>query len=267
MQSHAFAGPAGRLHYLADPSPGAKPPLVLLAGLTCHARYWAGIWPLLAADFDLYALDWRGHGDSEPAASYGFADYQADLAAFLAHLDRPDALVVGHSLGGYVALQRAAQGSPPRAVVACDVKTSITPEELEGGRKAAGKPQQALPDLAEAARRLRAGLADGDVTDEVVAELARHGTRPHPEGGVAFKFDRRALALEPLDPFAFAPRVATPVLVLHGANSRVMNAEAAQALAAALPDATHQTLPAAGHHAYLDAPQAFAAAVRAFARA
>ena len=133
MNSHRFEGPAGQLHYLAGERSG-KPVLVLLAGLTCHARYWDGVWQGLARDHDVYALDWRGHGDSAHAESYGFGDYQADLEAFLAHVGAPDALLVGHSLGGYVALRYAAEHAV-RGVVACDVKTGITPEELEGGRK------------------------------------------------------------------------------------------------------------------------------------
>lgn len=81
------------------------PRLILLHGIGSRGVSW---WPVideLAAHFRLIVPDLRGHGDSDkPAAGYQLPDYAGDLAGLIdaLELDRP--LILGHSLGGVVAL-------------------------------------------------------------------------------------------------------------------------------------------------------------------
>jgi N-formylmaleamate deformylase len=95
-------------------------PLVLLHGIgSSHTTWWPVIDPL-ARHFRLIAPDWRGHGASDkPDLGYLVEDYAADLDGLLRGLglDRP--LVLGHSLGGTVALHWASNhpGSARRLVV------------------------------------------------------------------------------------------------------------------------------------------------------
>lgn len=88
---------------------GDGPPLLLLHGLSSSARIWDLMAPQLARHFHTIALDQRGHGLSDvPEEGYSFAGVTADVAAAIdaLGLDRP--LVVGHSWGGNVAVQLAA---------------------------------------------------------------------------------------------------------------------------------------------------------------
>lgn len=260
-------GPAGRLRYLHAPGPGLGRALVLLPGLGCHAGYLAPLAPAFTATHEVYALDWRGHGGSAPAPSYGFADYVADLAALVRAIAPRELTLLGHSLGGYVALRYAATPDvplAPAAVIAADVKTGASADELAGAARAAAKPQPAFASLAELQARLRATMPDCTADAAVLDDLAAQGARANPDGSWSFGYDRRALAIEPVDPFAFAGGVRAPVLVVHGARSPVMNAEAAAALAAAVPGGKVVTIADAGHHPFLDAPDAFVAAVRGF---
>lgn len=282
---HYLDGPAGRLAYRHWPGPGAKRALIFLPGLTCHAGYFADVAPGFTPGYDVYALDWRGHGGSAPAADgdYGFAGYVADLAALVRALAPTELALVGHSLGGYVALLYAASaGVPlqPARIVACDVKTGASADELAGAARAGGRPQPVVASLAELAARLRKSMPDSSASDAVIARLAAEGAGPAaggagpaaehagsaaeggpPTEGVAFTYDRRALAIGPVDPFAFAGAVACPTLVLCGARSGVMSLEQASALAAALPHGRAEQLADAGHYPFLDAPGAFHAAV------
>ena len=94
---------------------GNGPALVLLHGITSTGAAWGSVAGQLAADFQLIAIDHRGHGQSfKPEQGYLLTDYAADLDAILGHfgLDRP--LIMGHSLGGMVALEWAI-GQPDRA--------------------------------------------------------------------------------------------------------------------------------------------------------
>src|SRR5215213_4899567 len=72
-----------RLHCLIW-GPADGPPVVLLHGLRGHAWTWERVAAGLAPPYRLYALDFRGHGDSEWAAEgYGTPRYAADVAAWL----------------------------------------------------------------------------------------------------------------------------------------------------------------------------------------
>src|SRR5262245_48444883 len=74
-----------RYHYTESGVPTA-PPVVMLHGVTGHARTWDDECRLLAARYRVLALDQRGHGDTDPApdADYGDAALLADLEAFVA---------------------------------------------------------------------------------------------------------------------------------------------------------------------------------------
>ena len=110
-----------RFHYREWPNAGAQA-LVLLHGFTGHARSWDSFAAAMQAGYHVYALDQRGHGQSDkPESGYDFASVTADVRAFIEALglDRP--LLVGHSWGGNVALELAA--THPEAVaglVLCD---------------------------------------------------------------------------------------------------------------------------------------------------
>src|SRR5512135_2377993 len=76
--------------------------VLLLHGFLEHARVWDWVAPrLAAAGYHVYALDWRGHGDSQWVGAggyYHFIDYVADLGAVVRQLPERVALVA-HSMG------------------------------------------------------------------------------------------------------------------------------------------------------------------------
>lgn len=96
-----------RIHYL-DWEGGGQP-LLLLHGLSSNARIWDLVAPHLSPRFRVIALDQRGHGLSDkPDDGYSFEDVGSDLADFINALPLERPLIVGHSWGGNVALQFAA---------------------------------------------------------------------------------------------------------------------------------------------------------------
>jgi pimeloyl-ACP methyl ester carboxylesterase len=104
----AVPGDGVRLH--ARDWSGSGQAVVLLHGLASNARIWDGVASRLAgAGLRVVALDQRGHGDSEqPASGYDFGTLVRDLDAALAALELERPVLVGHSWGANVALQRAA---------------------------------------------------------------------------------------------------------------------------------------------------------------
>lgn len=89
---------------------GRGRPVVLLHGLASNCRIWDLMAPYLAEDFRVLALDQRGHGLSDkPDDGYDFASITSDLEEFVQALGLQRPALVGHSWGGSVVLQYAAE--------------------------------------------------------------------------------------------------------------------------------------------------------------
>lgn len=104
----SFDADGVRLNYAEGPPNG--PPLVLLHGV---GRHWQVFLPLMATltlRWQVFALDFRGHGRSTRVpGKYRVLDYAADLIAFLREQSQQPAILFGHSLGAMVTMHIAAQ--------------------------------------------------------------------------------------------------------------------------------------------------------------
>jgi pimeloyl-ACP methyl ester carboxylesterase len=103
----------------------ARPPILLVHGVTASSRIWWRLGPALAAGLGacVVAVDQAGHGRTGHwIGHHRFADNAADLAAFVeaAALTLPDLRVVGHSWGGMTAAALPGAGLAPAAVVLLD---------------------------------------------------------------------------------------------------------------------------------------------------
>src|SRR5205823_3803160 len=89
------------------------PVLLLIHGVTGNARQWDDVVPLLAERYTVVAPDLLGHGESaKPRGDYSLGAYAAGVRDLLVALGHRRATVVGHSLGGGVAMQFAYEYPP-----------------------------------------------------------------------------------------------------------------------------------------------------------
>ncbi|HWE91865.1 MAG TPA: alpha/beta hydrolase [Pseudonocardiaceae bacterium] len=89
---------------------GHGPVLLFIHGIGDNSTTWLGVLPKLAERFTVIAPDLLGHGDSDrPRADYAAGAYACGMRDLLAVLDIDRATVIGHSLGGGVAMQFAYQ--------------------------------------------------------------------------------------------------------------------------------------------------------------
>jgi pimeloyl-ACP methyl ester carboxylesterase len=95
-----------RLHYREQ---GRGPALVILHGLFGSLDNWAFVSQRLAKHFRVFSIDQRNHGESPHAAEMNYSVMADDLREFLEQHELPIAHVLGHSLGGKVAMQFALQ--------------------------------------------------------------------------------------------------------------------------------------------------------------
>jgi pimeloyl-ACP methyl ester carboxylesterase len=90
-------------------------PVILLHGITDSLHSFDLMMPRLPRRFRVFALSQRGHGDSSRPASYRTRDFASDAAAFMDKMKIKSAVIVGHSMGSYIA-QRFAIDYPDRTL-------------------------------------------------------------------------------------------------------------------------------------------------------
>jgi len=128
LEEQTFDAGEVRLNYAEGQDNG--PPLVLLHGLGRRWQVFLPLIPSLGLRWHVYALDLRGHGKSAHVPhGYRGTEYSADVAQFLGERVKEPAVLLGHSLGGMVAMWIAAREPHlVKAIILGDnllVKTSL----------------------------------------------------------------------------------------------------------------------------------------------
>ena len=159
---------------------GSGPPLVFVHGWACNRDHWRERVPVFAADHTVVALDLPGHGESTGArATWTVEQYGDDVAAVVRKLGLEHVVLVGHSMGGPVALEAARRlGSSVAGVVVVDtlqnVETRMEGKQFDEVRDAYRKDFAAT--CAMAAPRMFVPGADAGLVKWVTAGMC--ATRP-----------------------------------------------------------------------------------------
>ena len=260
-----------RFHYVEWGDAGGRP-LVLLHGITGHARTWDHLAASLGPAWRVLALDQRGHGDSEPASDrdYGVGAMAEDVAAFVdaLHLDR--FTLLGLSMGGRVSMAYAA-AHPARLerLVIVDIAPDIHPPGMARIRTMMANAPEAIESEEWAVEVAAVANPRADLGE--LRHRIKHAIRRGPDGVLTWKYDRELREMmrrggrrEPLDLWACLPRITCPTLLIRGAESDVYSPELAQRMLAALPDGRVVEVPDAGHTVPGDRPEQFADVVQRF---
>lgn len=254
------------LHSLEWGLPTA-PPLLLLHGGAAHAHWWDHIAPTLARDYRVIALDLRGHGESGwlvPPA-YEVEDYVADVGEVIRALYLPRPVLIGHSLGGFVAMAYAL--AAPQTVGGL-VVIDIGPRLGNGRfmRLLRTVPPPVYRDDAELISRFRLLPVDTSAPPTLLHHIARQSVRRQADGSLRLKCDRATLTRGVRDLRAQLTQISCPTLFVRGEKSRHVSAAMLQTMVTLCPRARGVEITGAGHHVFLDQPEAFLGAVRVFLR-
>jgi len=257
--------PQVRLHYLEWGEP-TNPPLLLLHGGSAHAHWWDHIAPVFADDFRVLALDLRGHGDSSwvaGEAAYQIEDYVADLTQFISQLALPPFVLLGHSLGGFVAMSYASvYAQSLGALVVVDIGPHIGGSRFMQLLRQIPAPVYA--DEADLYTRFRLLPQKTSASAELVRHIARYSVRQREDGRLTLKCDRATMNREPRDLRAQLSNIHCPTLVLRGNESHNLFPSIQDEMIRLCPQARGVEIASAGHHIFLDTPEEFLVEVRSF---
>ncbi|TGK02731.1 alpha/beta hydrolase [Leptospira langatensis] len=127
--SKSVPGPSGKI-FFKDEGNGSLP-IVFVHSFAGNASHWEDAKNFLAQKRRVIRIELRGHGDSEPPrdGDYRIASMAKDIAAIVDSLQLPKFVLVGHSMGGSVALQYAGE-NPGRVAGLVLVDTNGDPKEV-----------------------------------------------------------------------------------------------------------------------------------------
>jgi proline iminopeptidase len=290
MMRHMPVEPVGRLLPVHDThlfvvergNPDGLPLLVLHGGPGLDHTMFGNYLDPLGERYRLVLLDGRGQGrsdrDSDPA-SWTLQQHASDVSAVAAALGVEDYAVLGHSYGGFVALQHCADA--PGAAVATVVSSgspsmrfldgiaaglaSFEPEELRA-QVTASWEREATVATDEECRGL---LADqmpwhfADPRDPRIADYAKQLEHMRYSAAVlrAASLEGGGLSIEVEDEL---PHVSQPVLACTGRHDRTCPPAAAERIAELVPNSTLHIFEEAGHMTFVESPDEYVRVVGDF---
>jgi len=246
---------------------GAGTPLILISGLGYPAWQWKRMLPYLTPHFQVVTFDNRGVGGTDkPAGPYTAGLLAADTAALLGALGISSAVVMGHSMGGFVA-QELTLTYPAK------VSKLVLSSTNFGGPNHVPITMEAMTVLADVTSDPVTRFKNG-----LVVSTAPGFAEKHPELIQEWMEWRIA---NPIDPAGYQaqmaiglalipeatsfehrlPDIKAPTLILFGAHDKVVPPANADLLAAKIPDSKVVILPDAGHFFPVETPEAASQAV------
>jgi 3-oxoadipate enol-lactonase len=235
---------------------GTGLPVILLHGFPHNRTLWA---PQIGALLDhcrCVAPDLRGFGETTVAPPYSMGQYADDVAALLEHLDIRRGMVVGLSMGGYVAFELWRRRPDLfRALVLADTRAGADTDE--------GK-QKRRDVIALAGERGSGAVADGQITGMLgkstrenhpdIVESVRYMLEAAPVDGIVGALEAMMSRPDSTDTLA---GITVPTAIIVGDEDALTPVKESQAMHAAIPGSRLEIIRGAGHLSNLEKPAAF----------
>lgn len=240
-----------RFHFLEWGAP-ELPPLLILHGNGQSAHTWDLVSLTLSQRYHVFAVDQRGHGDSEwpRDADMTLTSMRADLRAVLAALGLERPALIAHSMGGMVSLSLLAEEPFASRFVCVDIGPEIG---NVGGNRIADfmRVSQEFESEDEYIEQVL-GFEPRRTREQVLRTLPYNLLKRADD-----KLVRKAFRRLPSAPMGVGrptlddvSKIACPVLVVRGAESDILMPDAAERFVAALPRGELVTVPNCGHNVH-----------------
>ena len=248
-----------QLHYAVQ-GDSTGDPIIFLHGYSDSWFSFSGVLPLLPGSYRAYALDLRGHGNTERSRSgYGMADMATDVIAFMDARQIARATIVGHSMGSIVA-QQVALLAPRRVASLVLLGAGTTVRNVNGIgdlRQAVFALEDTVP--VQFVRKFQESTIHRPLPDaflqRVIAEsrkLAPHVWREVMTGMLS------------TGPATALGKAGIPALVIWGDRDTTFLEAEQDALVSMLGSATFKRYAGTGHAVHWEEPARFAADLQSF---
>lgn len=248
--------------------PENAPAVVILHGMLGNSRNWMRVLKLMEGHFRCHALDLRNHGRSPHADTMDYASQAQDVKAYLEANRLREAALVGHSMGGKVAMTLAAKDpSHVSHLVVVDMAPKAYPSRWETEfATMRALPVESFKTRGEADAALEPTIRDWAFRKFLLTNLARK-----PEGGFEWSVNlpllQRCLPSLFQNPLAESDTFEGPTLFLRGARSNFVLDEDEARIRRHFPQGRVETVADAGHSPHFDQPEAVSAALMRFLEA
>jgi esterase len=250
-----------QLHYKVQ---GNGPPLIILHGFLGSLDNWRTVSKQLSDAFQVFTIDLRNHGGSPHSDRMSYEAMSDDLHEFANQQKILSFFLLGHSMGGKVAMQFAIDHPEP---VARLIVVDIAARVYESSHRPLLKTLCALDlskykSFSEIDDALAASIPSRLLRQFVLKNLTRDEKR-----GFKWKINLRAIAVnyERLTTgITAAERFSKPVLFIRGGRSDYITESDIALIDRIFPAAQVKTIANAGHWVHADAPEEFVTTVRAF---
>ena len=242
---------------------GQGTPVVLVHGFPLSGAIWSQQEAGLRTHYRVIVPDLRGHGNSPaPPGIYEMDRLARDVLALLDTLKIEKAVVIGHSMGGYVTL--AAYKLAPERFLALGMIASQAGADTEEGRL--GRKKLADKVAAEGSKVMVEAMlaklfAAKSPPQEAIVEQVRGIILNTPSAGIIGSL--QGMAARP-DSSPLLATLNVPVLILTGDQDQIIPAEKAEAMASAIKTAKATVVANAGHLPMLERAEATTIAIRNF---
>jgi pimeloyl-ACP methyl ester carboxylesterase len=256
---------------------GAGPAVVLVHGMLNSSSHWQQVALDLATDHTVIAPDLIGHGDSAaPRGDYSLGAHAASVRDLLSALGIERATMVGHSLGGGVAMQFFYQ-FPARVERLVLISSGGLGHEVSPMLRTAALPGvsaalalAAHPRLLAAVYGAGGRLRERGVRHGVYVQAVARALRPleRPQARAAFLhtlrsvIDVRGQRVSATDRLYLLEQM--PTMIVWGERDNTIPLRHGRRAHEAVPNSRFRTLPRAAHFPHLEAPEQLAAALREF---
>jgi pimeloyl-ACP methyl ester carboxylesterase len=256
---------------------GSGPPVVLIHGMVNSSRHWESVALRLADDYTVIAPDLIGHGDSAtPRGDYSLGAHAASIRDLLTAIGIERATILGHSLGGGVAMQFFYQ-FPQRTERLVLVSSGGLGHEVSPLLRGAALPGAALLVALATRPRVLAGLLNASerlrergsgkgtylrVIARALQPLERPGAREAFLQTLRSVIDVRGQRVSARDRLYLLS--AMPTLIVWGARDKTIPPSHGRHAHEAAPGSRFEILPRAAHFPNLEDPEGLAAVLRDF---
>jgi pimeloyl-ACP methyl ester carboxylesterase len=242
---------------------GQGSPILFLHGLFGFSDNLQTVAKGLAEHHWVITPDHRNHGRSPHALSNTYADMVDDLRALLQHLGIPRIALIGHSMGGKVAMQMAL--NYPELVEQL-VVVDIAPGQATDGHSALFKAMLDLDMGAVQARSEAETFLSARIPDTATLQFLLKNITRHPDGSYSWKMNLPVLHTEYqniLAPVTGMPYEG-PTLFVRGSRSTYIEDADMPLIKTLFPAAQLQTIEGAGHWVHADKPAELLAVLNTF---